>query len=135
MLSLVRLESKKTHFSNPFRIHIFLFHSYLFGIETINTFTRPRSSLENHTRFQTKMGKVCTHVQTKTAQKNLPKAAHTYVAYLKKYPLGYWYPVLVMNFSTNILFTLQCPVPIGTPSLSQFFQLVSCSCQSFLLRL
>ena len=85
---LVRLESKQTNFSNPFQIHIFLFHSYLFGIETINTFTRPRSSLENHTRFQTKMGKVCTRVQTKTAQKNLPKAAHTYVAYLRKYPPG-----------------------------------------------
>ena len=26
------------------------------------------SSLENHTRFQTKMGKVCTHFQTKEAQ-------------------------------------------------------------------
>ena len=34
-----------------------LFPSYSFGIEKINTFTL-RSSLENHTRFQTKMGKV-----------------------------------------------------------------------------
>ena len=41
--------------SNPFRIRIFHFLSYSFGIETINTFIHSRSSLENHTRFQTKM--------------------------------------------------------------------------------
>ena len=33
---------------------------------------RSRSSLENHTRFQTKMGKVYTRFQTKTAQKPDP---------------------------------------------------------------
>ena len=37
---------------------VFLFRSYSFGIETINTFIRSRSSLENLTRFQTKIGKV-----------------------------------------------------------------------------
>ena len=37
-----------------------------------------RSSLENPTRFQTKMDKVCTRFQTKTKQKTLPDgAAHT----------------------------------------------------------
>ena len=42
--------------SNAFRIRIFLFsRSYWFVIETINTFIHSRSSLENHTRFQTKM--------------------------------------------------------------------------------
>ena len=44
-------------FSNAFRIYIFLFRSYSFGIETINTFIRSCSSLENHTRFQTKWAK------------------------------------------------------------------------------
>ena len=39
--------------SNAFRIRIFHFLSYSFGIETINTFIHSRSSLENHTRFQT----------------------------------------------------------------------------------
>ena len=39
--------------SNAFRIRIFHFLSYSFGIETINTFIHFRSSLENHTRFQT----------------------------------------------------------------------------------
>ena len=31
-----------------------------------------RTSLENHTRFQSKIGKVYTHFQTKTAQKPYP---------------------------------------------------------------
>ena len=38
MLSLFRLECEQKHFSNPFRIRIFLCLSYSFGIETINTF-------------------------------------------------------------------------------------------------
>ena len=48
---------------------MFLFLSYSFGIETINTFILSRSSPENHTWFQSKMGKVYTRFQTKTAQK------------------------------------------------------------------
>ena len=43
--------------------------------------------LENHTRFQTKMGRVCTLFQTKTAQKTQPfGAAHPYMAYIREYP-------------------------------------------------
>ena len=38
----------------------FLLLSYSFGIETINTFIHSRSSLENHTRFQNKLGQVYT---------------------------------------------------------------------------
>ena len=38
MLPLLRLERKQKNYSNPFRIRIFLFLSYSFGIETINTF-------------------------------------------------------------------------------------------------
>ena len=38
MLSLLRLERKQKNSSNPFGICIFLFLSYSFGIETINTF-------------------------------------------------------------------------------------------------
>ena len=55
MSSLLRLERKQKNSSNPFRIRIFLFLSYSFGIETINTFIHSRSSLEKHTRFQTNM--------------------------------------------------------------------------------
>ena len=76
MLSLLRLERKQTNASNPFRIRIFRFLSYSFGIETINTFIHSRSSPENQTRFQTKMGKVYTRFQTKTAQKPYPMGRH-----------------------------------------------------------
>ena len=57
---------------------IFLFLSYSFGIETINTFIHSRNSLENHTRFQTKMDKVYTRFQTFGA-------AHTYMACTREY--------------------------------------------------
>ena len=42
MLWLLRLERKQTNLSNPFRIRIFLFLSYSFGIEAINTFIHSR---------------------------------------------------------------------------------------------
>ena len=76
--------SKKKNFLKPIRIGIFLFLSYSFGTETINTFVHSRSSLENHTRFQTKMGKVYTRLQTKTAEKPFG-AAHRYIG---EYPPG-----------------------------------------------
>ena len=46
MLSLLRLERKRKHSPNPFRILIFFFLSYSFGIETIKTFIQSRSSLK-----------------------------------------------------------------------------------------
>ena len=62
---------------NQFLIRMFLFLSYSFGIEIINSFLNSsRRSLENHTRFQTKMGKVCTRLQTETAQKPYPLGRH-----------------------------------------------------------
>ena len=64
--------AKQKNSSSPFRIRMFLFLSYSFGIETINTFIDCRSSLENHTRPQTKMVKVNTRFLTKTAQKRYP---------------------------------------------------------------
>ena len=76
--------SNKKNFLKPIRIGIFLFLSYSFGTETINTFVHSRSSLENHTRFQTKMGKVYTRLQTKTAEKPFG-AAHRYIG---EYPPG-----------------------------------------------
>ena len=60
LLTMIREQTKK----NPFGIRIFLFLSFSFGIETINTQTL-RSSLETHTRFQTKTGQkptsLCKH--------------------------------------------------------------------------
>ena len=53
--------------------YFFLIHLKL----TINTLIHSRSSLENHTRFQTKMaGKVYTRFQTKKAQKPYPLERH-----------------------------------------------------------
>ena len=55
--------------------HIFdiFFLSYSSGIETIKTFIQ---SLQNHTRFQTKMGKVYACFQTQTAKKPYPMGRH-----------------------------------------------------------
>ena len=61
---------------NPPRIRIFLFLSYSFGIETIDTFIHSRSFQENPTRFQTKMDNVYIRFQTKTAQKLYPLGRH-----------------------------------------------------------
>ena len=73
---IIRLECKQNNSSNPFLIRIFLFLSFSFAIETRNTFVHSCSSLENHTRFQTKMGKVYTRFQTKIAQKPYPMGRH-----------------------------------------------------------
>ena len=59
--------------------YLFLFLSYSFGIETIKTFIHSRNSLENHTRFQTKMGKVYPRFHTKTGQKPYPTGWHTLI--------------------------------------------------------
>ena len=89
MLSLLRLERKQKNSSNTFRIRIFLFLSYSFRIETINTFIHSRSSFENHIRFQTKMGKVYMYPfsdQIKTVQKRYPMGRHIpYIAYIGEY--------------------------------------------------
>ena len=66
-LKLLKLERKQNNSSNPFGIRMFLCRSYSSGIKTITTFIRSPSSLENHTRFQTKMGEMCTCFQTKKA--------------------------------------------------------------------
>ena len=65
MSSFLKLERKENNSSNVFRIRIFLFHSYSFGIESITTFIRFRT-FENHTRFHTKMGEEYTRVGSKT---------------------------------------------------------------------
>ena len=83
MLSLLRLERKQNTSSNPFLIRIFFFLSDWFGIQTIKTFVHSRSSLKNHTRFQTKMGKVYTRFQTKR-RKNPTLCGATYLYSLYK---------------------------------------------------
>ena len=90
MSSFLRLECKQKLSSNAFWIRMFLLCSYSCGIETVNTFIHSRSSLENHTRFQTKMGKVNTCFQTKKDQKLYPMGRHTqlYGLYREVTPLG-----------------------------------------------
>ena len=48
------------------------FFLYSYGFETTITFIHSRSSLENHARFLTKMGKVYTRFQTKRVRKLYP---------------------------------------------------------------
>ena len=79
MLSLLILELKQMNSSNPFRVRIVFFLSYLFGIETINTFIHSvvtSKTIPDSLRFQTKMGKVHTRFQTKTAQNPYPMRRH-----------------------------------------------------------
>ena len=74
IITYIRAQTNKL--IKPFRIRIFLFRSYSFGIETINTFIHCRSSPENLDRFKTKMGRAYTRFQTKTAQKPDPMGQH-----------------------------------------------------------
>ena len=69
MSSLLRLERKQKNSANPLKICTFLFLSYSFGIETINTFIHSRRALENQTWFQINMGKSYTRLKTKKPQK------------------------------------------------------------------
>ena len=72
------------------------------------------SSLENHTRFQTKMGKVCTHFQTKEAQ-NHTLWGGTYLYGLDKglHPrqITWYLCILVILLSLRIKPLLVVPSP------------------------
>ena len=76
-------ECKQKYSSNAFWNCTFLFHFYLLGIETINTFIHSCSSLENHIRFQTKIFKVCTCFRQKR-HKNPTRWGGTYLYSLCK---------------------------------------------------
>ena len=62
MSSSLRLNANKQDFLKSISNHndIFLFLSYSFEIETKDTFIHSRNFVENHIRFQIKMGKVYT---------------------------------------------------------------------------
>ena len=86
MLSLLRLERKQNNSSN--RICIFLFLSYSFGIETINTFIHSRVVLSK-TMPDSKPRWVkyipVFRKKKKNGAKPLPGgAAHTYKAYIRE---------------------------------------------------
>ena len=84
----IRAQTKNS--PNAFRIRTFLFRSYSFGIETINTsiHVRSHSSLENHTQFQTKIGKGFSD------QKG-PKTL----------PFGRYIPIWLKQWSTPVVLT------------------------------
>ena len=76
MSSLLRLERQEKYFlKRIMNSHIIPF-SYSIGIETTNTFIHSRSLLENHTQFQTKMGKVYIRFRPETGQKPYPLGRH-----------------------------------------------------------
>ena len=76
MSSLLRLERQEKYFlKRIMNSHIIPF-DYSIGIETTNTFIHSRSLLENHTRFQTKMGKVYIRFRPETGQKPYPLGRH-----------------------------------------------------------
>ena len=70
---LLRLEHKPKIYSKAFRIRIFLFRSFSFRIDTINTLIRSRCSLENHTRFHRK---IYTRFRTEKVHKPYPLGRH-----------------------------------------------------------
>ena len=86
MLSLLRLVRKQKNPSSPFRISIFLFLSYSFGIKAINTFIYSHSSLETLPYSRPKCVK-CFAFSDQDGAKTPPDgAAHTYIVYIREYP-------------------------------------------------
>ena len=74
---LLRSEQQRKRFlKTHFQFAYFSFFLSSFGIETVNKFLPARSSLENHTRFQTKMSKIYTRFQIKTGRKPYPLGQH-----------------------------------------------------------
>ena len=102
----IRSEHKPKIYSNAFRIRIFLFRSFSFRIDTINTLIRSRSSLENHTRFQRK---IYTCFRTEKVHKPYPLGRHIPIWLLK----GFFYPGVL----SKILFTASFICLLRSPQL------------------
>ena len=84
MLSLLRLECKQKNYSNPSRIRIFLFLSYSFGIETVNTFIHYVVPLKPYP-ISDQNGQSLDSFSDQNGAKTLPNgAAHTSVYGLYK---------------------------------------------------
>ena len=76
LLSLLKLECKQKK-SILIHFEFTYFSFFLTHLELNDKYVHTLgSSLENHTRFQTKIGKVCTRFQTKTALKPHPMGQH-----------------------------------------------------------
>ena len=84
MLSLLRLECKQKNSSNPFRIRIFLFLSYSFGIETINTFIHSVVPSKTIPDVRPNAQRVYLFSDQNGAKTYLMRAAHTHLYGLYK---------------------------------------------------
>ena len=73
--SLLWLEQEQKRF----HVLMYLFLSTPVELKRWTRSCTPTSSLENHTRFQTRMGKVYTRFQTKTAQEPYPLGRHIHI--------------------------------------------------------
>ena len=81
MLSLLTLERKQTNSSNSFRIRIFLFLSYSFGMEAIKFSYIPVVPSKTIPDSRLKWAKCIAVFRPKRRKKNEPDgAAHTYMA-------------------------------------------------------
>ena len=76
-----------------FLIHWNFVISYSFGIEI--TSIHSRSSLENHTRFQTQTKKNLYPFSDRTGPKTIPfGAAQTYMTHIREYPQTFFFTIL-----------------------------------------
>ena len=109
MLSYLRLKRKQKNSSKPFRIRLFLFLSYLFGIETINTFIH--SVVPSKTIPDSRAS--VDPFSDQNGAKTLPDgAAHIYMAYMREPPSpGPKKPCFCAPFHSNSLH-----IVLGTPS-------------------
>ena len=83
MLSLLSRQSANKNYSNPFRIRIFLFLAYSFGIETINTFIHsvvPSKTIPDSRPIWAK----CIHVFRPKLRKTPPRRGGIYLYGLYK---------------------------------------------------
>ena len=83
MLSLLSRQSASKNYSNPFRIRIFLFLAYSFGIETINTFIHsvvPSKTIPDSRPIWAK----CIHVFRPKLRKTPPRRGGIYLYGLYK---------------------------------------------------
>ena len=103
---LLRLEHKPKIYSNAFRIRIFLFRSFSFRIDTINTLIRSRCSLENHTRFHRK---IYTRFRTEKVHKPYSLGRHI--------PIWLFHPPPPPGVLSKILFSASFICLLRSPQL------------------
>ena len=88
-LGLEQQQQKRFLNWNPFGIRMFVFLSYSFGIETINTSIQTRRSLENHTRFQIKIEPIPVFTPKRLQNHALWGGTYIYGLYKRVYPPPY----------------------------------------------